>query len=296
VVVRCIYRRDVGCVLQLEDDWRHCVPDWFYQLTNSGKDDGYISKMKMMNEEGGSGDIVSLNIKGWVDKIRNQSQLIAGCNKEMEPWKKRELTAAIICGENLVNIRKTYSTRGDGFKAFVETEFKMEFCYKTAVRFMKLFHGKDELKDTVTTLQQAYKVLGIVKEQYAYPKEESNADNQDNSNPSPSGKDTKTKPSKGSPNQKRVVIKTMPEVDSILIPRYHEETKELQLLEFNLDSNGKVVGRELGKSDVYVQLPDYGLRRLQEYIERFIGRRSSGLLSSDDRFNADDDSDISFSE
>lgn len=295
-MVGCIYRWDVGYVLQLEDDWRHCVPDWFYQLTNSGRDDGYISKMKMMNEEGGSGDIVSLNIDGWVKEIRNQSQLIAGFNTEMEHWKKRELAAAIVCGENLVNIRKTYGARGDGFKAFVETEFKMEFCYKTAVRYMKLFHGKNELKATVTSLQQAYKVLGIVKEEYAYPKEESNADNQGGSNPSPSGKCTKTKPRKGSPNQKRVVIKAMPKVDSILIPRYHEETKELQLLEFNLDSNGKVVGRELGKSDVYVQLPDNGVRRLRECIERFIGKRTSGLLSSDDRFNADDDSDISFSE
>ena len=294
-MLRCIYRWDVGYVLQLEDDWRHCVPDWFYQLTNSGRDDGYISKMKMMNEEGGSGDIVSLNIKGWVDNIRNQSQLIAGCNKEMEPWKKRELTAAIVCGENLVNIRKTYSTRGDGFKAFVETEFKMEFCYKTAARYMKLYHGKNELKATVTCLQQAYKILGILKEEYAYPKE-SNADNQGGANPPPSGNSSQTKTRKSSPNQNRVVIKTMPKVDSILIPRYHEKTKELLLLEFNLDSDGKVVGRELGKSDVYVQLHDNGVRRLQECIERFIGKGSSGILGNDDRFNADDDSDISFSE
>lgn len=295
-MVGCIYRRDVGYVLQLEDDWRHCVPDWFYQLTNSGRDDGYISKMKMMNEEGGSGDIVSLNIDGWVKEVRNQCQLIAGCNKEMEHWKKREVTAAIVCGENLVNIRKTYGARGDGFKAFLETEFKMEFCYKTAVRYMKLFHGKNELKDTITSLQQAYKVLGIVKEEYAYPKEEVNANPVNNSNPSPSGKRTQTKTQKSSPNQNRVVIKTMPKVDSILIPKYHEETKELLLLEFNLDSNGKVVGRELGKGDVYVQLPDNGVRRLQEHLERFIGKRTSGLPSNDDRFNADDDSGINFSE
>ncbi len=277
----------------------------FHQKTNFGGDGGYSKQMKMMNEEGGSGDIVSLNIDGWVKEVRNQCQLIAGCNKEMEHWKKRELTAAIVCGENLVNIRKTYSDRGDGFKAFVETEFKMEFCYKTAVRYMKLFHGKSELKDTITSLQQAYKVLGIVKEEYAYPKEEINAKpvnnsnpspSGNNSNPSPSGKTTQTKTQKSSPNQNRVVIKTMPKVDSILIPKYHEETKELLLLEFNLDSNGKVAGRELGRGDVYTPLNDNGVRRLQEHLERFIGKRTSGLPSNDDRFNADDDSGISFSE
>jgi hypothetical protein len=268
----------------------------FHQKTNFGGDGGYSKQMKMMNEEGGSGDIVSLNIDGWVKEVRNQCQLIAGCNKEMEHWKKRELTAAIVCGENLVNIRKTYGARGDGFKAFLETEFKMEFCYKTAARYMKLYHGKNELKVTVTCLQQAYKALGIVKEEYAYPKEEVNANPVNNSNPSPSGKTTQTKTQKSSPNQNRVVIKTMPKVDSILIPKYHEETKELLLLELNLDSNGKVVGRELGRGDVYTPLNDNGVRRLRECLERFIGKGSSGLPSNDYRFNADDDSGISFSE
>jgi hypothetical protein len=252
--------------------------------------------MKMMNDEGGSGDIVSLNIDGWVQEIKKQSQLIAGCNKEMEHWKKRELTAAIVCGELLVNIRKTYSTRGDGFKSFVETEFKTEFCYKTAVRYMKLFHGKKDLKETVTSLQQAYKVLGVVKEEYVYPKEGGNADNSAGGNPSPSSKRTKTKSQKGSSKQNRIVLKTMPKADSILIPTYHDETKELQLFEFNLDSDGKVVGRQLDRSDAYTTVTDKGLVRIREHLERFLVNRNSGFISKNDRFNSNDDSDISFSE
>jgi hypothetical protein len=88
----------------------------------------------------------------------------------------------------------------------------------------------------------------------------------------------------------------MPKADSILIPTYHDETKELQLFEFNLDSDGKVVGRQLDRSDAYTTVTDKGLVRIREHLERFLVNRNSGFISKNDRFNSNDDSDISFSE
>ena len=109
----------------------------------------------MMNQEGDWGDVESLRVQKWVAEIKNQSHLIAGFNKDIEHWKKRELAAAILCGEHLVNIRKTYGNRGDGFKSFVESEFQIDFCYKTATRYMKLFNGRERLKENVASLRQA---------------------------------------------------------------------------------------------------------------------------------------------
>jgi hypothetical protein len=114
-------------------------------------------------------DTVSPDVLKWVGEVKKEIQVIAGCHKAMEHWQKRELDSAIVCGEYLAKIRKSYGERGQGFKSFIESEFANEFSYKTCLRYMKLFNRKKNLSSTVGNLRQAYIELGILKESYHYP-------------------------------------------------------------------------------------------------------------------------------
>ena len=118
-------------------------------------------------------DTVSLFIDQWVTKVKNHSQLITDSRKQMEHWQKRELDSAIICGEYLVKIRKTFGKQGAGFKPFIEQSFSNEFCYKTALRYMKLYNDRNNIPSEIRKLRKAYIHLGILKEDFQYPKDPS---------------------------------------------------------------------------------------------------------------------------
>ncbi len=266
MIVRCVHGWDVGCVLQLEFDWRHCVPELVPSNDQRWWGDQYV-KMNMINEEDDYGDIVSMRIKKWVAEIKNQSHLIAGINKDIEHWRKRELAAAILCGEHLVNIRKTYGNRGDGFKSFVESEFQMDFCYKTATRYMKLYNSKDRLKENIASLRQAYIALGIVKE------DDANPDKTDDDRHASAQKQSKSGKGKKSSKRSRVEIDNDPKPDSILIPNYNDSCEMTGLLEFNFDSDGDMVGRHVGQSAQFKKLHKKGLDAIYKHLERYVAKR-----------------------
>lgn len=239
--------------------------------------------MNMINEEDGSGDIVSMRIKKWVAEIKNQSHLIAGFNKDIEHWRKRELAAAILCGEHLVNIRKTYGNRGDGFKLFVETEFQMDFCYKTATRYMKLFNGRERLKEDVVSLRQAYITLGIVKVDGAHANDDTNPDQMDYDHSSSCNGQSKSGNHKKASKRPKVEIDNDPKPDSILIPNYNKSSEMIGLLEFNFDSDGDIVGRHVGHSAQFKKVHQKGLDRIIKHLERYVAKRmvvSKRLLGS----------------
>jgi hypothetical protein len=282
-IVGSVHGRDVGCVLQLEVDWRHCVPELVPPKYQRGGDDRYVEQMNMMNQEGDCGDIVSLRVQKWVAEIKNQSHLIAGFNKDIEHWRKRELAAAILCGEHLVNIRKTYGNRGDGFKLFVETEFQMDFCYKTATRYMKLFHGKDRLKANEVSLRQAYITLGIVKYDGASSNDDTSPDKMDCDQSASGHNQSKSGKNKKASKRPKVEIDNDPKPDSILIPNYNKSSEMTGLLEFNFDSDGDIVGRHVGRSAQFKKLHPEGLDRILKHLEPYVAKRmavSKRLLAS----------------
>jgi len=244
--------------------------------------------MNMMNEDGGFGDIVSMRIGKWVSEIKNQSQLIAGINKDIEHWRKRELDVAIICGENLVNIRKIYGKRGDGFKSFVETEFQKEFCYKTATRYMKLFHAKHKLNETVVSLNQAYLFLGIVKDENACANGNSNTDKKNGNQHSSARKNSKSRKRKQSSQRPTNDLSSTPRLDSVLIPYYNCETDLVELFEFNLDSEGNLIGRQIGRSEKFKKVLPSGLQRFHQHIDRYL-TNPKGLPKQLDEPSPEDD-------
>jgi hypothetical protein len=138
-------------------------------------------------------DPVSPTLKEWVNEVKTHSRLIAAYTKEMEHWQKRELESAIICGSNLVKIRMSYGDRGIGFKPFIEKEFENEFSYKTCLRYMKLSNRSSEIPSDVNNIRQAYIRIGILQEDYSYPKPESNSTNNSGTNGKPSNGASKTK-------------------------------------------------------------------------------------------------------
>lgn len=227
----------------------------------------------MINEEGGSGDIVSMRIKKWVAEIKNQSHLIAGFNKDIEHWRKRELAAAILCGEHLVNIRKTYGNRGDGFKSFVEAEFQKEFCYKTASRYMKLFHGKHKLNETVVSLNQAYHYLGVVKDENAGAKDGSNNDKQ-SGNQHSSARKTKRPRKRTQSSHRSKNLSSIPRLDSVLIPYHNGDTDVVELVEFNIDPEGNVIGRQLGRSEKFKKVLPSGLQKFHQHLARYVDKQN----------------------
>ena len=126
-----------------------------------------------------------------IQKIKSLHGLIKTFEKNQEHWKIRKFKSVVEIGEHLVTIRKKCNEDKVGFKNLVETEFVNEFCYKTAIRYMFLFNKRSELPSDVCTTRKAFVSLGILKEEYQYPKEETdNTQNpvEPNSTPQPKPK------------------------------------------------------------------------------------------------------------
>jgi hypothetical protein len=248
-------------------------------------------------------DTVSLNINQWVNEARTHSQLIAGYTKEMEHWQKRELESAIICGTNLAKIRQSYGDRGIGFKPFIEKEFANEFSYKTCLRYMKLANRSSEIPSDVSNIRQAYIRLGILQEDYSYPKPESNHSNNSGTNannknglpkdPSTNSgtnynasngpsedKSTKTKPR----SSKRTLTDLLPYGDSIFMT-YKEDKKndkdDYEVCEFNLNPEGILSGRLVFKSINYGIVKPAGIemfiKKLTPYVEWYLRQTSNNV-------------------
>lgn len=181
----------------------------------------------------------------WVQEIRRHANLIAGYKKETEHWQKRELESVIVCGENLVKIRKSYGDLGTGFKQFVMNEFKTEFSYSTALRYMKLYHGRQDITSDITNIRQSYIKLGIMKESYSYPEEETNANSSSgtNTNATPSSKQPKQR--KNTP--KRSLNDLLPHSNSIYLTWKDEKTPNTthHIYEFTLNADKVLMARSV---------------------------------------------------
>ena len=101
-----------------------------------------INKTNENNSNQSVGVTVTPNINKCIKEVHLHYSVIVDADKKMEHWRKKELDAALACGENLVKIRQEYGKKGVGFKTFIATEFANEFSYETCLRYMKLFNGR----------------------------------------------------------------------------------------------------------------------------------------------------------
>jgi len=223
------------------------------------------------------GDTMSLTINDWVNEAKTHSRLIAGYTKEMEHWQKRELESAIICGSNLVKIRQSYGDRGIGFKPFIEKEFANEFSYKTCLRYMKLANRSSEIPSDVNNIRQAYIRLGILQEDYLYPKPESNSNNNSGANGKPSNgasKDNSTKSKPKSPKRTLNDLLTYGD-DKNTVDDSHE------FCEFKLNPEGQLCGRPVVKTDKYCIIRPAGveffLKKLTPYVEWYLRQTATNV-------------------
>jgi hypothetical protein len=139
-----------------------------------------------------------------IQKIKSLHGLIKTFEKNQEHWKIRKFKSVVEIGEHLVTIRKKCNEDKVGFKKLVETEFVNEFCYKTAIRYMLLFNKRSELPSDVCTTRKAFVSLGILKEEYQYPKEETD----NTQNPVEPNSTTQPKPKKSQLRKSQSVSRT----------------------------------------------------------------------------------------
>jgi len=227
--------------------------------------------------------IVTPNIDEWVKEVHNHYSMISEVNKQMKHWRKRELDAALVCGENLVKIRQQYGKQGHGFKSFVATEFANEFSYETCLRYMKLFNGRSELTSDITCIRQAYLHLGILRENYDYPKPPT----EDNSNSSyAGGSDTnKTDKTQQKSPRQRSCKKSRQEIIRDLIPHGqsiivtfadtdNSSSPKHEVLEFQVAPNGEMLARMAGEGNKFnVMTPKtYPLlcNRIKPFVEWYL--------------------------
>ena len=177
-----------------------------------------------------------------IQKIKSLHGLIKTFEKNQEHWKIRKFKSVVEIGEHLVTIRKKCNEDKVGFKKLVETEFVNEFCYKTAIRYMFLFNKRSELASDVCTIRKAYKSLGILKEEYQYPKEETdNTPNpvEPNSTPQP-------KPKKSRIRKSQSVSRTnlFEHPGSLMFTSSINGHRD-RLFQIIVDSNGKLQGMDV---------------------------------------------------
>ena len=220
------------------------------------------------------GDTMSLTINDWVNEAKTHSRLIVGYTKQMEHWQKRELESAIICGSNLVKIRQSYGDRGIGFKPFIEKEFANEFSYKTCLRYMKLANRSSEIPSDVNNIRQAYIRLGILQEDYMYPKPESNSNNNSGTNGKPSNGASKDNNAKGKPKSpKRTLNDLLTYGDSIFMT-YKDDKNTVddshEICEFKLNPEGQLCGRPVVKTDKYSIIKPAGVEFFIKWLTPYV--------------------------
>jgi hypothetical protein len=177
-----------------------------------------------------------------IQKIKSLHGLIKTFEKNQEHWKIRKFKSVVEIGEHLVTIRKKCNEDKVGFKKLVETEFVNEFCYKTAIRYMFLFNKRSELPSDVCTTRKAFVSLGILKEEYQYPKEETdNTPNpvEPNSTPQP-------KPKKSRIRKSQSVSRTnlFEHPGSLMFTSSINGHRD-RLFQIIVDSNGKLRGMDV---------------------------------------------------
>jgi hypothetical protein len=177
-----------------------------------------------------------------IEKIKTTCLSITECRNNMDHWKKREFENALKVGEYLVTLRSTNPDIESRFKKFVETEFVNEFCYKTATRYMTLYSRKSEIPSDISTLRKAYISLGILKEEYQYPMEET-----DNTpNPVESNSTPQPQPKKSRIRKSQSVSRTnlFEHPGSLMFTSSINGHRD-RLFQIIVDSNGKLQGMDV---------------------------------------------------
>lgn len=216
-----------------------------------------------------AGITVTPEISECIYQILTHHAMMDGYNKEAEHWQKRELESAIICGENLVKIRQSYGKAGTGFKQFIMDEFKNEFSYPTALRYMKLYNGRIEITNDVNNLRQAYIKLGILKESYSYPDNESDSNGNAGSNDGQTKKGKQPKQRKATP--KPTVNDLLNHGDSIYLTRKDDENSSTHTIyEFKLTSNNNLLVRRVAETDKYYNANADGIAWFVERLKPIV--------------------------
>jgi len=183
-----------------------------------------------------------------IQKIKSLHGLIKTFEKNQEHWKIRKFKSVVEIGEHLVTIRKKCNEDKVGFKKLVETEFVNEFCYKTAIRYMFLFNKRSELPSDVCTTRKAFVSLGILKEEYQYPKEETdNTQNPVEPNSTPQPKPKKSQLRKSQSVSRTNLFKNPSSLMFTSSVNGHRD----RLFQIVVDSNGKLRGMDVeGSSEI----------------------------------------------
>ena len=177
-----------------------------------------------------------------IQKIKSLHGLIKTFEKNQEHWKIRKFKSVVEIGEHLVTIRKKCNEDKVGFKNLVETEFVNEFCYKTAIRYMFLFNKRSELPSDVCTTRKAFVSLGILKEEYQYPKEETdNTQNPVEPNSTPQPKPKKSQLRKSQSVSRTNLFKNPGSLMFTSSVNGHRD----RLFQIVVDSNGKLRGMDV---------------------------------------------------
>jgi hypothetical protein len=177
-----------------------------------------------------------------IQKIKSLHGLIKTFEKNQEHWKIRKFKSVVEIGEHLVTIRKKCNEDKVGFKKLVETEFVNEFCYKTAIRYMKLYNKRSKLPSDVCTIRKAFVSLGILKEEYQYPKEETdNTQNPVEPNSTPQPKPKKSQLRKSQSVSRTNLFKNPGSLMFTSSVNGHRD----RLFQIVVDSNGKLRGMDV---------------------------------------------------
>lgn len=85
---------------------RQCINNWFlHQHRQWMVSEMNINKTNENNSNQSFGVTVTPNINEWVKEVHVHHSVIVDADKKKDHWRKRELDAALVCGENLLKIR-----------------------------------------------------------------------------------------------------------------------------------------------------------------------------------------------
>jgi hypothetical protein len=206
-----------------------------------------------------------------IQKIKSLHGLIKTFEKNQEHWKIRKFKSVVEIGEHLVTIRKKCNEDKVGFKNLVETEFVNEFCYKTAIRYMFLFNKRSELPSDVCTTRKAFVSLGILKEEYQYPKEETpevDPEFLSKFNISTPGSTTKQR----RPRRRRdsVLLDEFTLYPESLVFTFIDTDHQTRLIQVFPSQDGKLVGRYVDRGTAVTPLNKDGSRWLYQKLKPFV--------------------------
>ena len=177
-----------------------------------------------------------------IERIKANCGPIKECDEKVKHWKQRAFESALKVGEDLVTLRKKCDEDQVGFKKLVETEFSTEFCYKTAIRYMKLYNKRSKLPSDVCTIRKAFVSLGILKEEYLYPDNETdNTQNPVEPNSTPQPKPKKSQLRKSQSVSRTNLFKNPGSLMFTSSVNGHRD----RLFQIVVESNGKLRGMDV---------------------------------------------------